>query len=158
VNIEGKDRLRQKLLAMPKVARAQIHDALDVSASEMAETARNFAPKKTGALAASIGYTFGDYKPENANVRTFGGGSNVGDPDLMVTIHAGSARAWYAALVEFGTAPHEQPNNPRVGYHHPGATARPYFFPAYRLTRKRVKSRITRATTKAAKAVAAGQS
>lgn len=144
MKIEGKERLRKKLRAIPVAARAEIHAALEKSASELAATATSLAPKKTGALAASIGYTFGEYKPDNANVRgikTFGADNGVGDPDLTVTVHVGDAKAFYAAFVEFGTQK---------------SSAQPFFFPAYRLVKKRVKGRVTRATTKAAKAVAAG--
>lgn len=153
MKIKGVDKLKRKLKAMPKVARDEIHGALQKSAAEMAATAKNFAPVKSGALRASIGYTFGEYAPENSNVRGVGGGGKLNDRDLTVTVHAGDAKAYYAAFVEFGTAPHE--NEGRfAGSEHPGASAHPYFFPAYRLVKKRVKSRISRATNKAAKKVA----
>ena len=38
----------------------------------------------------------------------------------------------------------------------PGTTAQPFFYPAYRAVRKRVKGRVTRSITKSAKKVAAG--
>lgn len=153
MKIQGRERLKRKLARIPKVARVEMRKALEQSAAEIAATARNFAPARTGALKRSIDYTFGEYKPDNANVRGVGGG-DVGDPDLTVAIHAGDKDAWYARFVEFGTAPHAQPNNPRVGYSHPGATARPFFLPAWRLVRKRARTRISRATLKAARAVA----
>lgn len=62
-----------------------------------------------------------------------------GRHDLAVTVEAGGAEAFYARWVEFGT---------------PTAAAQQFFFPAYRALRKRIKSRITRASTKAAKKVA----
>jgi HK97 gp10 family phage protein len=142
MKIQNRDRLKAKLAAIPKEARAEIHKALDKSATEMVETAQSFAPVKTGALRNSIGKTFGEYAADNPNVRGVTAGGGVGDPDLTVTIHAGDQEAYYAAFVEFGTK---------------AAPAHPYFFPAWRLLKKRVLSRIKRATTKAAKKVA-GQS
>lgn len=42
-----------------------------------------------------------------------------------------------AHLVEFGTAPHFQPNF-KGGWHHPGASPRPFFRPAYEQEKQRV--------------------
>ena len=140
MKISGRDKLKAKLMAIPKVARAEIRKALEKSAAEIAATQQSFAPFVSGALRASIGYTFGNYRPDNANVRGVASGV-VGDPDLSVTIHAGDATAWYAAFVEFGTV---------------RTRAQPFFFPAWRLGRRRARNRISRAITKAAKQVAAG--
>lgn len=168
MKVKGVDKLKRKLKAMPKIARDEIHDALRQSAAEMVGTAKSFAPVKSGALRDSVGYTFGDYKPENSNVRgVVGGGSRLADPDLTVTIHAGDAKAYYAAFVEFGTAGHKIEAKLAPALHlyggdfvesvdHPGAAARPFFFPAWRMVKKKVKGRVSRATTKAAKKVAAG--
>jgi HK97 gp10 family phage protein len=168
VKLFGVNKLKRKLLAMPQVARQEIHGALQQSAAEMVGTARNFAPVKSGALRDSIDYTFGEYKPANSNVRgVTGGGSKLNDPDLTVTIHAGDAKAFYAAFVEFGTTGHkiEAKLAPALhlyggGYveavNHPGAAARPFFYPAWRLVKKKAKGRVSRATNKAAKKVAAG--
>lgn len=155
MKIQGREKLRAKLRAIPQAAKEEIHKALAVSADEMAAVARTFVPKRTGALARSIGYTFGPYKAENANVRGFSAGGALQDPDLSVTIHAGDAAAYYAAFVEFGTKPHVA-GGKYAGAQNPGTTAQPYFFPAYRLTKKKLRSRISRATTKAARKVAAG--
>ena len=168
MKILGKEKLNKKLAAIPKVARAMMRKALETSAAEIADTARSLAPFQSGDLRNSIGYTFGEYKAENANVR--GVASRVGgDPDLSVTIHAGDAKAWYAALVEFGTGPHNVAKGGgtvtgrlataaglRAAVRHPGAAAQPFFFPAWRLGKKRATRRISTAINKAAKQVAAG--
>lgn len=153
--MQNRERLLRKMAEMPTAARAAIRPAIEEGAREVTDMQRRLAPKKTGALARSIGYTFGTYRPENSNVR---GVSTAGesDSDLSVTIHAGDATAFYAAFVEFGTAPHRQPNNPMVGYEHPGSRPHPFFFPAYRALKRRVKSRITRATKKAVRDTAQG--
>lgn len=153
MKIQNLDRFKKKLAAIPVAARAEIQAALVQSGEEIAGLARSFAPKKSGDLARSIGSTIGQYTPENSNVR--GVQATAGGHDLSVTIHAGDAKAYYAAFVEFGTAPHEN-GGLFKGSDNPGATAQPFFFPAYRLGKKKAKSRISRAINKAAKKVAAG--
>ncbi|MCX5478453.1 HK97 gp10 family phage protein [Kaistia geumhonensis] len=149
--VERLDRLKAKIAAMAPAARAEIQKALVESGEEIANLARHLAPKKSGALARSIGSTLGAYTPDNSNVR---GVSAGGGNDLSVTVHAGDENAYYAAFVEFGTAPHRQKRNPFNGGEHPGSKAVPFFFPAYRAGKKRAKSRIARAVNRAAKKVA----
>lgn len=166
MKIERKQKLLAKMRALPGAVRQEMKKALRVGAEEMSDTAQAFAPiGETGALRASIGYTFGEYKSDNANVRGVGAGGGVGDPDLSVAIHAGDARAWYARLVEFGTRAHSiKAEEKRLSdgsqfygteVRHPGTAGQPFFYPAYRLTKKRMRSRLQRATTSAAKKVAA---
>ena len=57
---------------------------------------------------------------------------------MTITIYAGDDKAFYARFVEFGTVKMK---------------AIPFFFPAYRTNKKRAKSRVRRAHTKAAKIV-----
>lgn len=115
---------------------------------------KRLAPRgDTGALERSIGSTFGDYRPANANVRGFGGAVS-GDPDLTVTVHAGDAVAWYASLVEFGTKNRTVKNyfgHKGVRVNVGAARAQPFFYVAYRTLKKRMKSRITRNMRKAIK-------
>lgn len=156
--VQGLDKLRAKLRRMPQEARAEIGKAMETGAAELVAMQKRLAPVSSGDLQRSIGYTKGAFAPENSNVRGVSAGSVVADPDLSITVHAGDAKAFYAAFIEFGTAPHKQPNNPMVGYHHPGSAAHPFFFPAYRALKRRIKGRISRATTKAAKTVAGAKS
>ena len=146
--MQGRDKLLAKLKAIQGAPRKAMREALETGAKQIVETAKSLAPVDDGALRDSIGYTFGDYTPENANVRGFGAGK--GDPDLTVTIHAGNAKAFYAAYVEFGTSPHDAGGKFK-GAKHPGSAARPYFWPAVRANKRSVKARLTRAMKKAIK-------
>ena len=128
-------RLQQRLRAIPQAAKAEIRKALAASAEEIVAHAKRLVPVDSGDLRDSIGWTFGA-APKGAMVLATGG-----EGELKVTVYAGTSDAFYARWVEFGTA--AQP-------------AHPYFFPAYRLVRKRVKSRISRAVNKAAKTAAGG--
>lgn len=145
-------RLKRKLAAMAPAAKEEIRKALAESANEITGLQRAAAPKRSGALARSIGNTFGQYTPDNSNVR--GVSATGGGHDLSVTLHAGDELAWYPAFVEFGTEPHRQPRNRFNGGEHPGAAPHPFFFPMFRLGKKRAKSRIARAVNRAAKKVA----
>ncbi|SKA31028.1 HK97-gp10 family putative phage morphogenesis protein [Consotaella salsifontis] len=165
--VRGLASLKKKLARMPNEARKEIRKALDQGAYEIAETAASWAPVDSGDLKRSIGYTFGEYRAANANVRGVTGRSGAsGDPDLSVTVHAGDEKAWYAALVEFGTAPHFVEKGAATvvgkirrkvrggGKQHPGTKPQPYFFPAYRANKKRIKASIALATKRAAQKVA----
>lgn len=80
--------------------------------------------------------------------------SGRGAGNLQITVFAGGGDAYYARMIEFGTAPHL--NGGRfAGSKHPGTAAQPFFFPAFRANRRRAKSRVSRAINKAAKKVAA---
>ncbi|MCB5173646.1 HK97-gp10 family putative phage morphogenesis protein [Microvirga lenta] len=151
--VRNRDKLLRKLAALPQKARQTIGPAIDQGAAEIVGMQKRLVPKESGALERSIRAVKGNYKAENANVRGVSAGGVQGDPDLSVTIVAGDAAAWYARLVEFGTAPHEN-KGLFAGTQHPGTRPQPYFYPPVRALRKRVKSRITRATKKAAREVA----
>ena len=138
--------LKRKLERMPKEARREIRKALEKGAYDIAETARSFAPVDDGTLRDSIDFNFGGPKGEKRALAESG---------LYVTIHAGGADAFYAPFVEFGTAPHEQGGKYK-GSQHPGTPPRPFFYPAYRANKKRVKASINRAIRRAAKTAAAG--
>lgn len=56
--------------------------------------------------------------------------------------------AWYARFVEFGTKRHVN-RGQFAGTTHPGTKARPFFWPAYRLTKKKVARRVKTAIGKA---------
>lgn len=130
-----KEQLAKKLAALPAAAKEQIRDALVRSAREITDLMISLAPRDTGRLQVSIGFTFG-VAPKGTI--SFG---DVKFGDLKVTIYAGDDEAFYARWVEFGTQK---------------TRAQPYFFPAYRALRKPSKARVSRAMNKAARQVASG--
>lgn len=137
----GRDKLLRKMAALPKAARAAMHDALEKSAEDVTALQKRLVRKKSGDAEASIGYTFGDYRQISANVRGVTAGGGGADPDLTVTLHAGDAKAFYIGFLEFGTV---------------HAPAYPFFYPAYRAKKRSIKSRLSRAARKAAREVASG--
>lgn len=157
--IEGRERLLAKMKALPGEVRSAIKQALAEGADEITDMQKRLAPVSTtgshgnapGALRDSIVQTWGGGKVRYSSLT--GNAGESGDPDLSVRISAGNSKVRYAHMIEFGTAPHINAGK-FAGTQHPGTAAQPFFFPAYRALRKRVKSRITRATNKAAKKVA----
>lgn len=148
--IERRKQLLAKLAALPTEVRSSIKQALAEGADEITDMQKRLAPVKSGELRDSIKQTWGGGRERYSSLNASAG---AGDPDLTVRISAGNSKVRYAHLVEFGTRPHVN-GGKFAGTLHPGARAKPFFYPAYRALKKRVKSRITRATTKAAKKVA----
>lgn len=148
--LEGRARLLAKMAALPKEVRSAIKQALAEGADEITEMQKRLAPVKDGDLRDSIKQTWGAGRVRYSSLNAAAG---AGDPDLTVRISAGNSKVRYAHLVEFGTRPHVN-GGKFAGSLHPGTRAQPFFYPAVRALRRRVKSRITRATTKAAKKVA----
>lgn len=108
---------------------------LEKSANEIVAMMRLLVPTgETGALAASIGWTWGD-APKGA--LTIGTVKTPKEGDEFITIYAGDKATYYVSFVEFGTK-HAKPY--------------PFFYPSYRALKKRTKSRLTRDINKALKA------
>ncbi len=149
VKVRGKDKLARKLKELAPEAQKALTEANGQTANEMVTIARSYAPKRTGALAESIVSTGpGAIPPAYAQ-----GGKSLIDTGAWL-VSTGNNRVRYAHLVEFGTAAHPQ-GGTGEGTEHPGTTARPFFFPAYRIVAKKHKGRATRAVNKSIKKVAA---
>lgn len=144
MKVQGAKALARKLARMPDVARKDISDAIAKGATEIVTFQKAAVPVQSGRLRDSIGWQWGGRG-------LFG--QLRGDARLSAVIMAGGATTTkevrsgsgvdydYALGQEFGTA---------------DTSAQPFFFPGYRLGKRRARSRITRAANKAAKKVAAG--
>jgi HK97 gp10 family phage protein len=142
MKIQGKEKFLKQLRALPDAMRAEIRKAIEDSAEEMAETAYSFAPKLTGKLAFSIDWNLGA-----APGGTLSTGGRAGkaaaaarearsEEGLLASVYAGGGGAYYARFLEFGTVK---------------MSAQPFFFPAYRFSKGRAKSRMQRAIRSGAK-------
>lgn len=163
--MQGRERLKRQLLAMPKEARDQISAAMEKSAEEVVRMARSLVPVDQGDLKASIGWTWGTAPKGSITLGAVRRPTERAG-DLKITVYAGDEKAFYARWVEFGTAPHNvaKGGGTKAGQRsmrggggrlHPGARAKPFFYPAYRAVKKTVKGRISRAVNASAKAAAA---
>ena len=146
-------RLDRKLKRIPEAAKELIKPAMEQGANEIVDMMKSLVAVDSGELRDSIGWTWGK-KPKYAQAIAVMKSKMGGD--LTITIYAGNNKVRYAHLVEFGARPHVA-GGMFAGAEHPGAPAQPFFFVSYRANRKKVKSRIRRAITKAAKEVAGGQ-
>lgn len=149
--VSGLDRLNRKLKALPEIAEKRIRAAMEDSASEIVSMMKRLAPVDDGDLQMSISWTWGDAPKGSMAVATVQRKRGRSGP--RITIFAGNREAFYARWVEFGTAPHI--NGGRfAGTKNPGTRAQPFFYVSFRANRRRTKSAISRAITRAAKEVA----
>ena len=141
-----------RLAALPDAMKQEVRKAIVTSAEEMVSLAKRFAPDdpSTGApdLKSSITYRLNGSFDEsdvssvaNARAAKFEDGLlavvSAGDEHTLVTNGEGG-RFQNARLQEFGTKGGQMP-------------AHPFFYPAYRLTKKRYRSRVQRAVNKGAR-------
>lgn len=155
--VKGQQALRRRLAKVPKKVRKAIKAELERSANELVREMKALVPVgETGALRDSIGWTWGDAPAGSMKIGTF---RSKEYGKISVTIYAGNEDAFYAHFVEFGTRPHSVAENASVdrglrqdkGVMHPGAAAKPFFYPVYRANKRRLKGRLTRAINKAMK-------
>ncbi len=109
-------------------------------------------PPKPGLLRDSIGWTFGT-PPKTRATGAFrpkaGGG---GGSQFIASVYAGNDEAFYARWVEFGTHAHSLRKGADISRRkrqagerqHPGAVAKPFFWPSYRLLKKTMRSTVKR--------------
>lgn len=125
-------KLNRRLAAIPKAVKQAVGPALVKSGHELASRMKSLAPEDTGALKDSIEVTpAGQSTPPYSQP---GGSSVAAENQVLVT--AGNADVRYPHLVEYGTA---------------DTPAQPFFWPAYRLAKKKLANRIKRAIRKAVK-------
>ncbi|MFC3163061.1 HK97-gp10 family putative phage morphogenesis protein [Ciceribacter thiooxidans] len=147
MSVQGLDRLHRKLTrTIPERVLARVREAMEQAAEEAVDVIRSLAPEDSGALKDSIGWTWGD-APKGSialltSKRTAGG--------MRITIYAGGGDAFYARFVEFGTSPHVNKGK-FAGTQNPGMAAQPFFFPGWRMVRRKAKRRMTGAIRKAIK-------
>ena len=125
-------RLSRRLEAIPRNVRAAVAPALIKAGGDLANMQRILAPRDTGALQDSIAVTGpGQQTPPYSQP---GGSTLARENQVLVTV--GNQDVRYPHLVEFGTT---------------DTAAQPYFWPAYRLMKKKLANRIKSAIRKAVK-------
>jgi len=113
-------------------ARKAVMPELEQAGRDLAVTMRVLAPRDTGALEDSIEVTYpGQSTPAYSQP---GGSRTAKESEVLIT--AGNDGVRYPHLVEYGTA---------------DTDAQPFFWPAWRLSRKKIRDRIGRRFRKAIK-------
>lgn len=139
--IEGLDRVTRRIAAIPKKAMEALAEQMEKNATQLVAEMERLAPNKTGELAASVGWTWGDAPKGSMTLGTVGGGrkKGAGFAVMRITIYAGGRGKddpFWAWFQEFGTSK---------------MAANPFFYPTYRAKKSAMKSAATRAFKKAVK-------
>lgn len=146
----GLVKLNRKLKTIPVAAKTAARKAVVEGMQEVVNLQQNLAPYDDGELMESIVLT--GPNSQTPKYSQPGGQRKTGDLEAIST--AGNTKVRYAHLVEFGTAPHAQ-GGMFEGTMHPGTAPQPFFWPAWRALRTRVRGRVTRSINKAIKQAAA---
>jgi HK97 gp10 family phage protein len=129
VSNNGLADFQRRLAALPKAIKVGVQPALDASANELVTVQRALAPRDDGALQASIKWS----STGELSRQVTAGGETTTRP-----VRDGVDASYdYSLGVEFGTQK---------------SSAQPFFWPGYRLVKKRIRSRIKRAISKSVKA------
>lgn len=134
----GLSSFQRRMQAIPIAARNAVKPALMKSAYEIQDTMEALVPEKTGDLKNSITVT----GPGEATPPYSQPGGSMTVPENAVAITVGSTDVRYAHLVEYGHT---------NGFQGTQVPPRPFFWPAFRMKRKRVSNLIKRAIGKAVK-------
>jgi HK97 gp10 family phage protein len=126
------ERLQKRLDAIPKAVIAAVQPALEKSGGELVDAMKALAEpsRDSGDLIDSIAMTTGG---KTTPPYSQPGGSQV-VPANAVVVTVGNSKVRYPHLVEYGTTK---------------AHAQPFFWPAYRLLKRRLSNRIKRSISKA---------
>lgn len=128
----NRDRLKRKVLAIPQDVKRAMKVQNAKNAGDLVQAMKGFAPKDDGTLVASITHE------DDSDATRISQRVSAGGPTTTKAIRKsgkGTAPKYdYALAQEYGTE--NQPANP-------------FFWPSWRLYRRRLKARMTRATKKA---------
>jgi hypothetical protein len=133
---------------LPPAVKGEMSKTLRQSADEITAMQKRLVPRKSGTLASTIA---NEAKPDSDGlvIGMFAGGPKT--TKTMTDDRGVAAYDYdYAFAAEFGTKRHMN-GGKFAGSRHPGTTAHPFFFPAYRFGKKRAKQRLGRAYGKAAR-------
>ena len=124
------DRLKRRLEAIPESVRNAVKPALQKSADELADRMRSLAPVDQGDLRDSIAVTMGPGRTPPYS--TPGGAKEVLENAVAITV--GNSKVRYGHILEHGSTK---------------MAAQPFFWPSYRLLRRKLQNRIKRRISKA---------
>ena len=144
------ERLERRLKAIPQAYRDAIKTQILISADKIMEHQKRVVPVRTGKLRDSIVVTPGGAGKVAYSLGIGGGGR---DHELSARISAGNTHVRYAHLVEFGTSTHTA-GGKFAGATIPGAPAQPYFYPPWRLGKKRFRAEVSKVVRASAKKAA----
>ena len=145
-SVKGWERLRRRLERIPKAVKRAAQPAVTDAAGDVAATIKILTPVDDGDLRDSIAVTPGG---ERTPAHSQPGGSMT-VPENAAMVSAGNTKVRYAHLVEFGSPPHIA-GGIFEGAEIPAVPPKPFFWPGFKLSRKRAARKIKRGITKAVK-------
>jgi HK97 gp10 family phage protein len=168
IKVNGLKQFRAQMTRLQAEEAKAIDDALEKGAREIQDLAKAIAPRgDSGDLAEAIDVreNLDGYKARGVFAKMKVGGSGSSSLARHIGVfpsHAGD-KGFYAAFVEFGTAPRKagqyytqaSGRRRKAQGTHPGTPARPFLRPAFQSLKSRTVNRVKRAINKAAKQVAA---
>lgn len=122
------ERWRQRCAGIPGAVREDIKAVLNQNADEFMDKLRNNLPHQSGDLVDTV--------RKNAGT---GQANMAGDKDLTVTVSMGDAQTPYGPANEFGHF-----DGPKGSADRKHVPAQPVFFPALRVLKKKLRSRMKR--------------
>lgn len=152
--VQGLTELENRWRRIPHAIRNDVRNAMEQIAEAVVRDARRLAPKGTsGDLVRSISWTWGDAPDGSVTIAS---ASASGDPNaIRITIYAGNKsslvtnkRGVYfqnARIQEFGARRGPPGHDSAKMWRQPT----PFFFPAWRIWRRRVRVRLSLAMRKA---------
>lgn len=144
----GLSSFRKRMRAIPQAARNAVQPALMKSAEEIADIQRALAPDDPSTSAPDLKSSIAVTGPGQTTPPYSQPGGAMVVPENMAVITVGDTDVRYPHLVEFGTRARMTKSKEQSG-HHPGTAAQPFFWPSFRMGRKRALARIKRAIGKA---------
>lgn len=144
--VRNKDRLFARLKRTAPALGLEVGAESLKAANEMAALARSFVAVDQGDTRDSITVTPGG---QMTPLYSHPGGSKV-VPEHAAMVTAGNSKARTPHLLEYGARAHINAGR-FAGTVNPGSPAQPFFWPAYRMIRRPMRSRTGRAIRRAIK-------
>lgn len=132
----GLSSFQRRMKAIPKAARNAVQPALVKGADEIADIIRGLAPDDPATSAPDLKTSIAVTGPGETTPPYSQPGGSMVVPENMAAVTAGNSDVRYPHLQEYSTTFH---------------AAQPFFWPGFRLGRKRALNRIKRAIGKAVK-------
>lgn len=132
----GLSKFQKRMRAIPLAARKAVEPTLIREAQKMASTMRQLAPDDPRTSAPDLKSSIAVTGPNRATPPYSQPGGSTVVPENAVAITVGNSDVRYPHLQEYGTTFHD---------------AQPFFWPAFRLHRKKAAAAIKRSISKAIK-------
>lgn len=157
ISAPKKAQLYKNLAATVPAVEGNLRDALRKSGKAWAEKARSLVPVDSGDLRNSIRWSFEKPKDTSGMVVSKGEGEGGNSKRPSIYLLAGGKKAYYARFVEFGvvaqkrgqTIVNKSGRARKSKRSSRGRRPQPFFYPSYRILRRGIRSRLTRAMNKA---------